>query len=58
MRKCVYYASIYCGLRRRMIIGRSSRCHCDVISRELPRQGVQRGAAEAGGSGGVQRMWT
>ena len=31
--------------------------HCDVINSELVRRCVQRGAAEARGSGGVQRVW-
>ena len=30
--------------------------HCDFISCELAQRGVRRGAAEASGSGGVQRM--
>jgi len=30
---------------------------CEVISCELVRRGVRRGAAEASGSGGVQRVW-
>ena len=31
--------------------------HCDVVSCELARRGVRRGAAGASGSGGVQRVW-
>jgi len=31
--------------------------HCHVISCQLARLEVRRGAAEAGGSGGVQRVW-
>jgi len=31
--------------------------YCDIISYELARRGVRRGAAEASGSGGVQRVW-
>jgi len=30
---------------------------CGIISCEIARRGVQRGAAEASGSGGVQRVW-
>ena len=31
--------------------------YCDVISCELQRQGVRRGAAEASSSGGIQHVW-
>jgi len=31
--------------------------HCDVIGCQLARRGVRRGAVEASGSDGVQRVW-
>jgi len=40
-------------LRRPMGMALVVGFHCDVISRELARRGVRRGAGSASGSGGV-----
>jgi len=51
MQKCAYvyicYISIQCGVLWLLIDGRGSRFHCYIISCQLARRGVQRGAAEA-----------
>jgi len=44
-------------LRRPMSMSNSMRFYCRVISDALARRGVRRGAVEASGSGGVQRVW-
>ena len=54
---CVLHESVHCGVPWVLIDGRSSRFHRDVISCDLARRGVRRGAAEVSSSGGVQHVW-
>ena len=52
--KCMCYMNIYCSVLRVVVVS----FHGDVISCELARLGVQRGAAEASVSGGsLARVW-